>query len=182
MRALRKTLIGVVVTTILAAVACSAERLISTGAFVAHVLVQPSTATIPVGGHVAAQATAVDSAGHPVQGAAVTWSTSSVNIATVGSSGDVAGVAPGSATITANSGGQSASLVVTVTVVSVSSLGLSPTSANLTAGQTAQLTATPRDGSGTALSGRVVTWATSNAAVATVSPSGSPTAPRAPTA
>src|SRR4029077_14739203 len=52
------------------------------------------------------------------------------------------------------------------------SVTVSPASPSVPVGQTVQLTATPKDGSGNPLSGRTVTWATSNAALATVSASG----------
>jgi len=81
-------------------------------------------------------------------------------------------VAAGSATITATSEGQSGTSAITVTNVPVASVTVSPATASLTVGATTQLTATPKDANGTALSGRVVTWATSNAAIATVSASG----------
>src|SRR3989440_393283 len=64
---------------------------------------------------------------------------------------------------------------VTVTSVPVASVAVSPAAATVTVGTTTQLTATPKDANGTALSGRVVTWATSNGAVATVSATGSVT-------
>src|SRR5207253_4385123 len=44
------------------------------------------------------------------------------------------------------------------------------------AGQTVQLTATPKDANGTPLSGRVVTWSSNNTAVATVDGNGLVTA------
>jgi len=56
------------------------------------------------------------------------------------------------------------------------SVTVTPASASLTVGQTAQLTATPRDAAGTALTGRAVTWSTSAGGVATVSGSGLVTA------
>src|SRR5213078_2020090 len=43
---------------------------------------------------------------------------------------------------------------------------------SVTVGQTAQLTATPKDASGNPLAGRVVTWGSSNPGVATVNGSG----------
>ena len=49
---------------------------------------------------------------------------------------------------------------------------VSPTTGSVRVGQTLQLTATPQDASGAALSGKVVTWGTSDATVATVSYSG----------
>src|SRR3989442_9367917 len=54
----------------------------------------------------------------------------------------------------------------------VVTVSVDPAAPSITAGQTVQLTATPRDGSGNALTGRVVTWATDNAGVATVNGSG----------
>jgi len=102
----------------------------------------------------------------------VTWATSNAAAATVSASGLVTGAAAGSATITATSEGQSGTAAVTVTNVPVASVTVSPATASVTVGATSQLTATAKDANGTALSGRVVTWATSNAAVATVSASG----------
>src|SRR5216117_1526912 len=58
------------------------------------------------------------------------------------------------------------------TKVGVASVEVSPASANVQVGATVQLTPTPRDASGNPLTGRIVTWATSDAAVATVSVSG----------
>ena len=84
--------------------------------------------------------------------------------------------AAGSATITATSEGQSGSAAVTVTTVPVATVSVTPASLSLTAGQTGQLTATPRDSAGNALPGRVVTWVSSNTVVATVSGSGLVTA------
>src|SRR6266446_10044677 len=59
--------------------------------------------------------------------------------------------------------------------VPVAAVTVNPASAGLTVSATAQLTATPKDSNGTALSGRAVTWASNNPAVATVSASGSVT-------
>jgi Big-like domain-containing protein len=57
----------------------------------------------------------------------------------------------------------------------VASVDVQPTSGTIDPGQTLQLTATPRDAAGTALT-RAVTWSTSAAAVATVSSTGLVTA------
>src|SRR5205823_10069444 len=75
----------------------------------------------------------------------------------------------GATTITATSEGQSGTATVSVTTVPVASVTVSPTTVSVQAGQTVQLTATPKDANGTALSGRTVTWASSNVGVATVS-------------
>jgi len=56
--------------------------------------------------------------------------------------------------------------------VPVASVVVSPASATVLAGQTVRLTATPTDAGGNALSGRVVTWASSDASIATVDAAG----------
>jgi uncharacterized protein YjdB len=139
---------------------------------VASVSVAPATASLPVGQTVQLTATPKDASGNPLAGRVVTWASSNTALATVSSSGLVAGVAAGSATITATSEGQSGSSTVTVIFVPVASVAVSPTSVTLGVGQAVQLTATPKDASGNSLSGRVITWASSNTAVATVSATG----------
>ena len=58
------------------------------------------------------------------------------------------------------------------TQVAVSSVDVTPASANITANATVQLTATPKDALGNPLAGRTVTWSTSDTTVARVSTSG----------
>jgi len=139
---------------------------------IASVVVSPASATVPVGQTLQLTATPEDANGNPLSGRTVTWSSGSSAVAAVNGSGLVTGVALGSATITAASEGQSGTAAITVTRVPVASVTVSPATANLQQGQTRQLTATPQDASGNALSGRVVTWASGNTAVATVSGSG----------
>ncbi len=139
---------------------------------VAAVDVAPAVATIPQGQTTQLTATPKDAAGNPLAGRAVTWASSNGAVATVNNSGLVSALAAGSATITATSEGQSGSAGVTVTPVPVASVAVSPPTASIQVGQTAQLTATPKDASGNALSGRVVNWTSSNNSVATVSSSG----------
>src|SRR5207302_1337428 len=105
-------------------------------------------------------------------GQTVTWSSSTTGVATVSNSGIVCGVTPGTATITATSEGKSGTSSVTVTTVPVATVEVTPPSASVQAGQTVQLAATPKDANGAPLSGRTVTWSSSNTAVAAVSNSG----------
>ena len=58
------------------------------------------------------------------------------------------------------------------TVAAVASVTVSPSSPSITAGATQQMAATVRDASGNILTGRTVTWSSSNTAVATVNGSG----------
>src|SRR5438034_4478900 len=143
---------------------------------VASVAVTPASATIQVSQTQQLAATLKDASGNTLSGRAVSWSSSNPSVATVSGSGLVTGIAPGSATLSATSEGQSGTAAIAVTTVPVASVAVTPASAGIQVGQTVQLTATPTDGSGSPLSGRAVTWASSNGFVATVSGSGLVTA------
>src|SRR5437762_873503 len=79
----------------------------------------------------------------------------------------------GTFTVTATSHPGNVSMAaILVTNVPVASVAVRPASATVQVGQTVQLAATPRDANGNPLSGRAVSWASSNTAVATVSGSG----------
>ena len=139
---------------------------------VASVTVSPASPTVTAGQTVQLTATPKDANGNQLTGRTITWSSSNTSAATVNASGLVSGVVAGSATITATSEGQSGTAAITVTNVSVASVTVSPAPASVVAGQTVQLTATPKDANGNALTGRVVTWSSSNTSVATVNGSG----------
>jgi len=85
---------------------------------VATVTVSPTTATLQVGGAAQLTASTTDSAGNPLTGPTVTWTTSNSAVGTVSESGLVTGVATGSATITATSEGKSGTAAITVAVPS----------------------------------------------------------------
>jgi hypothetical protein len=117
-------------------------------------------------------ATLRDANGNVLTGRTVAWASSATGVATVNGSGVVTGQGAGTATITATSEGKSGTAAVTVTVVPVATVSVTPSTLSLAVGQTGQLTATPRDANGNALSGRVITWTTSASGVATVSSGG----------
>src|SRR6266700_2245052 len=79
---------------------------------------------------------------------------------------------------TSNPGNLSDTATVTVAgcTVPVASVGVSPGSATVAAGQSVQLTATPKDANGTPLSGRTVTWSSNNTSVAIADVNGNVTA------
>src|SRR5213596_1543172 len=136
---------------------------------VASVSVTPATATIGVGQTAQYAAITRDAFGTPLGGRTVTWSSSNPGVATVNGAGQATGVAVGAATLTATSEGKSGTAAILVTNVPVASVAVSPASASVQVGQTVQLAATPRDANGNPLSGRAVSWASSNTATATVS-------------
>jgi uncharacterized protein YjdB len=139
---------------------------------VASLQVSPTSANMFVGQTLSLTATTKDAAGNTLTGRPVTWASSSPSVATVSSTGQVAGVTQGSATITATSESKTATVTINVAIVPVASVQVAPATASLTVGQTAQLTATPKDSAGSALTGRAVTWTSSAPTVASVSPSG----------
>src|SRR6266513_1669900 len=142
----------------------------------------PTSASVFVGQRLQLTATAKDSAGTALPGRPVTWVSSNPSVATVNGSGLLAGVTQGSATITATSEGKNATAAITVMIVPVASVTVAPATASMSVGQTVQLTATPKDSAGSALTGRPVTWTSSNTSVATVNGSGLVTAVVAGTA
>ena len=94
----------------------------------------------------------------------VTWASSKTDVATVDNNGKVTGVNNGVASVTASSGGKSASCKVNV-VVTVKSISLSQTSASLGVDETMTLTATVSPDNA---ADKTVTWSTSDGSVATV--------------
>lgn len=142
---------------------------------VASVTVSPATLTVTAGQSGQLAATPKDASGTALGGRVVTWASSNPAVATVSGSGLVTGVTPGAATVTATSEGQSGTAAVTVTAAApapVATVTVSPASASLAAGAAQQFSAVLKDANGNVLTGRSVTWVTSNAAVATVSGTG----------
>ncbi|HJS42182.1 MAG TPA: PKD domain-containing protein, partial [Gemmatimonadales bacterium] len=95
-------------------------------------------------------------------------------LATVGATtGVVTGVAAGGpVTITATSEGQSGISAVTVTLVPVATVDVTPNPGSVNVGATLPLTATLKDAIGNTLTGRDVTWSSNNTTLATVDAAG----------
>src|SRR5882762_923591 len=139
---------------------------------VASVTVSPATANLHIGQTVQLTATPKNAAGSILTGRTVTWTSSNPSVATVSPSGQMTGVTPGSASITATSEGKSGSTTITVTTIPVASVAISPATANIRARQTVQLTATPKDSAGGILAGRTVMWASGDSSIVVVRTTG----------
>jgi len=139
---------------------------------VASVAIAPATATITIGGTVTLQGIAYDAGGNTLSGRTVVWASSAPQVATVNSSGQVTGVAAGSATVTGTVEGKTGSSAITVTVIPVAAVTVSPGSAALDVGQSAPLTAVATDANGNTLTGRTITWSSANTSIATVTAAG----------
>lgn len=111
---------------------------------------------------------------NPISGASVSWGSGTPGVATVSAGGLVTGVSVGSATITATSGaatGTAAASVIAPAPV-VTSVTVAPSTFTVSIASTSQLTATVLDQHGTPMPSELVTWATSDAAKATVDSTG----------
>ncbi len=140
---------------------------------VASIAVSPASSTLTVGQTAQLTATPKDAHGDPLTGRVITWTSDIATVAAVDGGGLVTAKAVGGpATITATSEGKTGSAAVTVLPVAVVSVTVTPATTSVMLGQTVQLTATPKDGSGTALTGRVVTWVSDNPSIADVDANG----------
>jgi uncharacterized protein YjdB len=136
---------------------------------VASISVSIPQSTLIAGNTAAISATAFDGEGHPLTGRTITWHSSDESRATI-SGGVVTGLAPGQITITATSEGKSDSAPLTI-LPAISSLTVSAVT-TIYVGSTQQVEAIAKDADGTVITGRVVTWSSSDIAKVTVSPSG----------
>ena len=111
-----------------------------------------------------------------IDGATVTWQSSTASVASVSAQGLVTAVGNGRVTITAHSGNASANADISV-MQTPRTVQVEPERALLTAfGETLQLAATVLDGNGQPVADASVTWQSSNPEVAAVSDAGLVTA------
>lgn len=133
--------------------------------------VLPTATTLAPGSSVQLSAAPRGEDGRTLPGRPVTWSTSDPEIATVDSAGVVTGASEGEATITVASGTHQATALIHVWIP-VASVQISPADPFVNVGSALQLTATPKDAEGRALTGRSVTWSSGNPGVLTVDSTG----------
>ena len=174
---IRITAVGVLSLVLFGLISCGDDGESGSGptAEVASVSVTPSELTLPIGESEQLTATPRDQAGNPLAGLTVAWSSSEEAVATVSASGMVTGVGAGATTVSASVEGKSGTATASVTpvpVVPVASVSVLPAELTFVQGGSQQFTADLRDQPGHSLFGRSVTWATSDASVATVSDSG----------
>ena len=141
---------------------------------IADVAMIPDTLTISAGDSATVQAQAVNAAGAPVPGVSLFWSTSDSTIATVDQRGMVRAVSLGAVNIDASAAGVSPKHPARVVVVAqpAASIVIAPKSVSMALGGAFQFTDTTKDAAGHALTGRVVSWASSDTTVAPVDQAG----------
>ncbi len=138
---------------------------------VGSVTVQPGAATLAVGQSTTLTATVKDANGAVVTDRAVSWTSSDALVATVTQTGVVKALAAGAATISATSEGSTGSATLTVSA-SVASISLQPASVTLQRNASTAITPTLKDAGGNILTGRTITWISSDTTVARVSSTG----------
>jgi uncharacterized protein YjdB len=139
---------------------------------VASVVLAPRSATVQRGATLQLSSAITDASGAAVTDRPPTWTSSDAAVAIVSASGLVTTVAPGAASIVAALDGKADTASITVVAVPVGSVTVQPTTLSLSIGQGATLTATVKDVNGAVVTDRPVTWTTSNAAVASLTPAG----------
>ncbi len=182
MSALKKFVVPALSISILLSFAAGCAGIRSGGGTVTPPVTVTSVAVTPTAASVAVNATQQlqananfsDRSASDVTSTA-TWTTSNAAVATVSNKGLVTGIAPGTANITASSGGQSASSAITVTSVArvLTSISVTPQNGTVGAGNTLQLKATATYSDNT--TGDVTssaTWSSSATTIATVSNTG----------
>lgn len=142
---------------------------------IASIAVTLSSTTVEKGATTQATAVARDADGNVLQNRALTWSTGTGAVATVSATGLVTAVNPGETYVRAASGTVNAQADLIVTVPTVATVTVAPSTVTLQVGKTRALTASLRSSVGEVLADRAVTW-TSSTPAATVSSGGVVTA------
>ena len=147
-------------------------RVVVTAQPVALIVIAPASIALFVGGAFQFADTTKDAAGKVLVGRVVSWASSDTNVAPVDQAGLVLAKRLGSATITVSSGSVSATATVIVSRVPVAKIVIAPSHPTVVVGQETQLSATPQDSAGNALTGVAITWSSADPTTATIDQTG----------
>ncbi len=164
---------GLLLAVVLAIVSCTEPTVVDNP--VATIQLTPPTSSVRAGSTVTLVARPTDVEGQLVDVGAIAWSSSNTTIATVSTTGVVSARAPGEARIAASAMGKSATATVTVMAREVAAVVVTPATISMRVGVSGPLNAQTIDADGGTLTGRVITWTSSNPAVAIVSAEGTVT-------
>ncbi len=139
---------------------------------VASVRVTPDKLSLFVAGSSNLVATPYDNRGAAITGLSVVWTTNNATVASVSQTGRVTGLLPGTAVITAVIDGSAGHASVDVRLLPVSRVTLAPSDFSLPAGKTRTVVARVMDADNNELTGRAVSWSSSDTRIATVDQSG----------
>jgi uncharacterized protein YjdB len=139
---------------------------------VARVSIVPDKVDLVVASGTNLVATAYDSRGAPIPGKPIVWMTNNVTVAAISQTGRVTALVPGTAVITAVIDGVAGNAGVTVTLVPVANVAITPVSPTIAAGRTVTLSARITDSAGNILGGRTISWSSSDTRYVTVDQAG----------
>ncbi len=140
---------------------------------VARVIVRASATDLRVDERLRLEVDVEDARGTALSGRPLTWTSSDPKVVSVSAAGELAGIAPGTATLNATSAdGPAGSVVITVRPRPAAAITLSAPPEQVFVGDAFHLTARVRDERGRELSGRPVAWSSGNDAVLAVSAAG----------
>ena len=140
-------------------------------ATVASISLSQGPQTLFVGTTLVVTATPKDGSGNALTGRTATWTSSNSSVASV-TNGSITALSPGTATITVTIDGRTATIDITVQLAPVASVSVTPVATSVLVGGTTQLTVTVKDANGNVLTGRTVTWSSSDESKVRVSATG----------
>ena len=152
--------------------AIASVTVVNTPPTVASVRIVPDKVSLFVAASSNLVATPYDNSGTAIGGRTVVWTTNNAGVVAVSQTGRVTGILPGTAVITAVIDGKAGNSTVTVSLVPVARVTVTPADAPVAAGKSTQLTATATDAAGNIITGRAVTWTSGDTRIATVDQSG----------
>jgi len=135
---------------------------------VASVVVRPNSAHALIGSKTQLTATTYDAGLSVLTGRGITWTTNNAAVATVDANGLVTAKSGGSATITATSEGKSDVCQLTVSQLPVSTVSIEGAT-SIAQNGTTTLVATTKDANGSVVTGRAITWQTSDESIVSLS-------------
>jgi len=131
--------------------------------------VRPNSAHAVIGSKTQLTATAYDAGLTALTDRGMTWTTNNAAVATVDANGLVTAKAAGGATITATSEGKSDVCQLVVSSPPVATISVAAGATSISQNATTTLVATTKDASGTVVTGRVITWQTSDPDIVSLS-------------
>lgn len=162
----RRTFWTVLAAGLLMACGSTQDATNPTDAVVTQVTVTLSSSTLSaLGDTVQASAQAKNAAGDVISSASIAWTSSNPAVATVSSTGRVAAVSNGTATITATAATAQGNATVTVSQT-VASIAIAPATLTFVSiDDTASLHADPQDSRGNSVPDATVTWSTADSTI-----------------
>jgi trimeric autotransporter adhesin len=136
---------------------------------VASVVVRPNSANAVIGSKTQLTATAYDVGLNVLTDRGMIWTTNNAAVATVDANGLVTAKAGGTATITATSEGKSDVCQLTVSLLPVATLSITAGATSIAQNASTTLVATTKDANGTVVTGRGISWQTSDANIVSLS-------------